>query len=278
MAYERIGDASLDYVPCRYGASKLLFRGPRRSLSGAYAVFLGGTETYGKFIARPYPALVEARTGLKCVNFGWPNAGVDVFLNDADVLAAASGSAVTVLQVPPAPNMSNRFYRVHPRRNDRFLEASAMLRAIYGEVDFTEFHFTRHMLGRLHDLSPERFALVREELQAAWRARMRLLVDHIAAPVVLLWMSRHPMRGAADVPDIAEDPALVTREMVGEIAPLVHATIDATTSAAAREAGTAGMVFSEFEAPAAAELPNPAAHVEVADKLVAPLTGIVAPE
>lgn len=267
MAYERQGETPLDYMPCRYGMSKLMFRGPRRSLSGRYAAFLGGTETYGKFITRPYPALIEARTGVKCINFGWPNAGIDVFLHDPDVLSAAAGARAVVLQVPPAQNMSNRFYRVHPRRNDRFVEASPMLRAIYNEVDFTEFHFTRHMLGRLQSLSAERFALVREELQTAWGARMRMLVERIGAPVVLLWMSGHEMRGAADDPDLLEDPAFVTRGMVKEMMPLVRSVVDATASAEAMAAGARGMVHSEFEAAVASELLGPQVHQETAARL-----------
>ncbi|MGB3314802.1 MAG: DUF6473 family protein, partial [Albidovulum sp.] len=59
MAYEYAGESALDYLPCRYGQSKLLFRGPRRKLDGAYAAVLGGTETYGKFVAEPFPNIVE---------------------------------------------------------------------------------------------------------------------------------------------------------------------------------------------------------------------------
>ena len=61
MAYEYAGEAALDYFPCRYGQSKLLFRGPRRRLEGAYVAAIGGTETYGKFVPDPYPALARMR-------------------------------------------------------------------------------------------------------------------------------------------------------------------------------------------------------------------------
>lgn len=267
MAYEKLGATSLDYMPCRYGASKLLFRGPRRRLSGRYAAFLGGTETYGKFIVRPFPALIEARTGAKCVNLGWPNAGIDVFLHDPDVLAVASRAKLVVLQVPAAQNMSNRFYSVHPRRNDRFVEASPMLRAIFREVDFTEFHFTRHMLRHLRHVAPDRFGLVRDELQTAWIARMRLLLHQIGAPVALLWLSAHPPGEEAECPDITEDPAFVTRAMLEALRPKVLKVIEATASATALAYGTNRMVFSEFEANAAAELLGPAAHEEAADAL-----------
>ena len=129
MSFEKRSAAALDYFPCHYGRSRNLFRGPRKRMEGDYIAFLGGTDTYGRFVPRPFPALVEDRLGLPCVNFGWMNAGPDAFLNDEAVLAAAQGARAVVLQVPGAQNLTNRYYAVHPRRNDRFVEASAALRA-----------------------------------------------------------------------------------------------------------------------------------------------------
>ena len=39
------------------GPRKLLFRGPKRDLDQPFVAFLGGTNTYGKFIERPFPDL-----------------------------------------------------------------------------------------------------------------------------------------------------------------------------------------------------------------------------
>ena len=127
MTFETMGSVGLDYLPCRYGHSKLLFRGPRRRLEGAYCIALGGTETYGKYIHTPFPALLEKAIRIPVVNLGLPNAGIDVFLNEAVVLDACNGARATIIQLPGAQNMSNRFYSVHPRRNDRFLQASAQM-------------------------------------------------------------------------------------------------------------------------------------------------------
>ncbi len=270
MAYEKQGAQPLDYAPCRYGVSKLLFRGPKRSMEGRYAAFLGGTETYGKFIERPFPALVEAQTAMACVNLGWPNAGLDVLAYDEEILCAAAGAAVTVLQVPGAQSLSNRYYSVHPRRNDRFVQPSPLLRAMFQDVDFTEFHFVRHLLRHLSHISPERFAILRDELQAAWVARLTLLLRKIDGPVVLLWVSAHEPPQHADDPEISADPAFVTRAMLDAVRGHVVQIVDATLSQDARSIGTAGMIHSEFEANIAAELPGPAAHEEVARHL-APL-------
>lgn len=164
MTYDALGAGALDYLPCRYGTSKLLFRGPRRSVKKPYLAFLGGTETYGKFLSNPFPALIEQSLGRTCINLGCVNAGVDVFATDVQVTEMATWADVTVVQLMGAQNMSNRFYTVHPRRNDRFLKPLALLQAIYREVDFAEFNFNKHMLQHLYRHSPGRFETVVDEL------------------------------------------------------------------------------------------------------------------
>ncbi len=66
MAYENLGESALDYVPCRYGKSKLLFRGPKRKLTAPYVAMIGGTETYGKFVETPFPALTGVPLTRRC--------------------------------------------------------------------------------------------------------------------------------------------------------------------------------------------------------------------
>ena len=149
MTYDVLGPGPLDYLPCRYGASKLLFRGPKRDLSAPYLAFVGTTETYGKFIETPFPALVEETLGVTCANFGQITAGVDAFASDPFVLQAASDAEITVIQIMGTQNMTNRFYSVHPRRNDRFVAAASILKTIFREVDFADFHFNKHMLSHL---------------------------------------------------------------------------------------------------------------------------------
>jgi hypothetical protein len=268
MAFEHPGDGALDYFPCRYGKSKLLFRGPRRALDGPYCTVLGGTASYGKFVPYPYPALVEAATGMPVVNLGCVNAGPDVYLNDPEILDVAARAQVTVLQVLGAANLTNRFYAVHPRRNDRFLSAYPLLATMYRDVDFTEFNFTRHMLLSLQTAGPERFALVAEELRAAWVARMQALIMAISGPVLLLWMSDRPPGPPEARPDLARDPLLVDRDMLTTLRPMVAGYVEAVISAEARAQGVAGMAFGPLDRPAAAQVPGPAAHREAAAALM----------
>lgn len=273
MSFDALSPGGLDYLPCLYGHSKVLFRGPRRNLDVPYVACLGGTTTYGKYIATPFPDLVEADLGLTCANLGALNAGIDLVVADPHLQAISANACVTVLQVTSPRNMSNRYYRVHPRRNDRFVEASALLRAIYREVDFAEFNFTNHMLQRLHHISPERFQTVVDELQAAWSARMALLLDQISGNTVLLWVAAHkPPETALD---IDAEPAFVTRRMIDELRSLVTEYVEVTASIEARAAGTEGMVFAPMEKAAAATMMGPLLHREVADALVPVLNDLI---
>ncbi len=266
MAYEHPGDGALDYFPCRYGHSKLLFRGPRRRLEGAYCAVLGGSETYGKYVQDPYPALLENTLNMPMVNFGYMNAGADVFLNEPAIVDACNKARVTVIQLLGAHNMSNRFYAVHPRRNDRFLRSSQLMKTIFREVDFTEFHFTRHMLLSLKRRSPEKYAVLEGELKAAWVARMRQLLQKIVGRTVLLWIGDHHANGLTR-DELGPEPLLLDENMVTEIRPFATDIVRVIPSAQARGFGTEGMHFAPLDAPIAAEMPGPQIHAEVAAAL-----------
>lgn len=207
---------------CRYDGSRLLLRGPRRDLDDAFVACLGGTETFARFIAEPYPDLLEAALGQTCVNFGWPNAGIDVFRSDPALIDCASRARVCVLQVPNAINMTNLYYRVHPRRNDRVLEATEAMRALFPAVDFTQFSFTRHMLTRLRQAYPKPFGYLQKELTSVWVVGMKELIQQIDAPVVLLWLSLRRPEDQPDNPDLSADPAMVTRPMLDALTPVTQ--------------------------------------------------------
>ncbi|OWU84674.1 hypothetical protein ATO6_12985 [Oceanicola sp. 22II-s10i] len=275
MTYETRRVEALDYFPCRYGTSRNGFRGPKRSMEGDYIAFLGGTDTYGRFIPRPFPALVEDRIGMACVNFGWLNAGVDAFLRDDAVMDAARGARAVVLQVPGAQNMSNRYYAVHPRRNDRFLKASVLMRRVFPDADFTEFNFTRHMLTTLASDAPDRFAILVAEMQFAWIARVGDLIRQIGRPVVLLWFADHAPGPVPQGMPASGEPLFVSDEMMAALTPQPAAQVLVRASGAAMARRTDGMVFAAEEAAIAAEVMGPAAHQEAAAALAPAIEALI---
>jgi hypothetical protein len=267
MSIHGNGHGSLEYYPCRYGSSRVLFRGPRKQINNDYIAFLGGAETYGRFVERPFPALLEKRLSVACANFGVMNAGVDLYLNDPSIMELTSNATAKVIQITGAHCMSNRYYMVHPRRNDRFLKASEKLEALYPEVDFTEFHFVRHMLNRLAEISAERFREITTELHFAWVARMKTVLTQIRGNTILCWIADHPIPENDDAPMAPSSPLFITRAMIEALRPRVSEIAEIVISDSALAEGTKGMIFTEFEATAAEESLGPYGHLEATDAL-----------
>jgi hypothetical protein len=138
-----------------------------------------------------------------------------------------------------------------------------MLRMIYRDVDFTDFHFTRHMLSHLQGLSRERFAIVEAELQAAWLARIRSLLRAIDVPVHLLWLARRQPEETPTPGMLGADPLFITPQMLEEVAPLA-ASLTIVRPEEPHKSGAApstrGMFFAADEEAAARALPGPDLH------------------
>lgn len=248
--------------PCRYGSSRLSFRGPARPLDGRHIAFVGGSETVARGVAEPFPALLEGALGEVCINFGQHNASVEAFLHDPVVADACRDATVTVVAATGAANLSNRLYAVHPRRNDRVVRASASLRVLFPEVDFAEICFTRHLLLTLHAAAPDRFGIVREELRIAWIARMRTLLDRIGPRAVLLWLAPHPPPSETgpepEEGPLGRDPLFVSAPMVEGLRPLVQEVVVVPSGP-----GGGG--------------PDQAAHQRAAEALAAPIRALLPP-
>lgn len=267
MSYERPGVDTPGDQTCQYGASKLHFRGPKRPLDVPYVACIGGTETFGRFVPDPFPAVLERRLGEVCVNLGCINSGLDTLIQDPELLRMAHRADISVLQLPGAHNLSNRLYRVHPRRNDRFLQASEALVRLYPEVDFTEFHFNKHLLNHLLALGTERFARVKRELQQAWLARMRLLVSQVDGDIALLWLRYDGQEGEFDEDGMGADPWLVTPEMVNTLREEVSTIVEVPVQPAGASDELEDMIFGTMQEPAAEHMIGPATHQIVADKV-----------
>ncbi|MCC5969403.1 MAG: hypothetical protein JJU15_05600 [Pararhodobacter sp.] len=112
--------------------------------------------------------------------------GVDSRLNDPVLIDRAASARAFVMLLPPLGNQGNSLYSVHPRRNDRFLTARPALKALFPEVDFTEFDFTGHMLGTLAATCAERFAETRQILRQNWLEKLSALLVQLPEQGLLL--------------------------------------------------------------------------------------------
>jgi len=267
MSYHHTGAGVPEDSVCRYGESKLQFRGPQRSLEGSYIACLGGEETFGRFVERPYAAILEQRLDRKSVNFGSLFCGLEALTKDQTLPTLTNNAELCVLQVPGALGHSNHFYRVHPRRNDRFLEPSPDLVSLYPEVDFTDVHFVRHLLGRLHGFRDARFEIIIHELRRVWAKKMEVLLGRITSPVLLLWLRVDGADAQKRAGPIGCDPALVDVDMIENIAPRCAGVIELSVQMSGESDDLEDMLFGTLQQPMAEHMIGPATHRRIADAL-----------
>lgn len=263
MSYELKGAGALSGGTCCYAGSRLPVRGPKRDLTSPYIAFLGGTEVFGRFVKAPLSDVSETLLEIPCINLAGVNAGLDTFVTDDELVEVARGGDLTVLQLLGAQNISNRYYRVHPRRNDRFLQAQPALKQLYPEVDYTEFHFNKHLLTTLQALSEERFATVRTHLQDTWVSRMLQLIEALEGRVLMLWIT-YDLTGQCV---FSHEPVLVDRSMVQSLQSKTLGLVEAAVTTAGQGADFEGMVMGDLDYPAAQHMLGPKEHAKIGHAL-----------
>ncbi len=196
------------------GQSRLPVRPLPKTISSEFVVYLGSEETYGRYVAKPFPSVVEAETGVQCVNLGCVGSSIDTFLQAKEIADLCSNAQLAVIEIMGAEAMSNRLYRVDPKNNQNLVRASRYLKALYPEIDFAVFRTVSELLTALAQTSNEKFYFVKLELHAAWVARMRTLISEIRVPAILLWIADHEPYYAETGGTVLRDPLFVDRTMI----------------------------------------------------------------
>lgn len=237
---------------------------PQPDPDAPYVAILGGSATLGKSVARPFPDLLAAATGLQVLNLGVTGAGPTVYLSDPGLLHLISRSAAAVVQVTGAETMSNPYYTVHARRNDRFVATTPALRSLFPELDVTEIHFTRHLLQVLARIDADRFDVVVQAMKAAWVAQMQRLLACLPRARWLLWLRDNPPPRCANTLEPGTGPLFVDAAMLDRLHPLSGEVLVAIPSPEAHERDK-GEGSGQPQG-----LPGATAHREVAN-LLAPV-------
>ncbi len=223
---------------------------------------VGGDETFGRFLEQPYPALLEQRLGCDCVNFGSVFCGVEALSTDRGLRDLVARAHLCILKAPDIPGQTNRFYRVHPRRNDRFVEPTKDLLSLYPDMDFTNVHFVGHLLKLLQAKNDARFETVRQELRAGWVRRCSTLLREIDVPVVLLWLRvrRHH--------DQAHELVPVDAASVAELQPFCASVVEMPVSVSGESDHLEDLLFGTLQQPMAEHMLGPSAHRAIANQLL----------
>ena len=226
MFFDSSTQRQIDYQLCRYGKSTLLFRGPRQRIDLRYVAFLGGTETYGKDIERPFPQIIESEISVPSLNLGCISGGLEIILQEPELLRLCNRADATVFQIPSALTVSNRFYSVRSRRNTIVKEVSQVLSALYSGSDLQKSQNVVSLLNQLKTESESRLSLILDELAETWTNRMREILRRIDNPTILLWLSTKEPEDPENYDLGTSEPLFVNREMLEELRGDVAAIVE----------------------------------------------------
>jgi hypothetical protein len=190
-----------------------LLRGPRRWTGRRpFLSFLGAAQTFGRFVARPFPEIVSGALGVDHLNLGAAGAGPEHYLNKPAMMNYINRGSLCVMQVMSGRSISTSLlesvggrgmlkFRTGPRAGQRFIAADAyrLLAAEYGA---------------------EATAQQRVEARERWIACYRELIANVTVPKVLLWMSTRSLDTPSDLDSqggLGEFPQLIARPEVEEL-------------------------------------------------------------
>lgn len=192
------------------GIPNQLFRGPAVDLSRPYVACIGAAQTFGRFVPRPFTALLADRLGVQVLNLGSGGAGPRLF-DSPRYLELLNGAEAVIVQVLSGRSEGNSLFD-NSDSGDLFgvrLRDNKRMR-------FEDF------LGDLVKTGPP--DLVRQavhETQERYVQKMAGLLDRIHRPKVLLWFSNRAPNYRPDVSSawgiLGPFPQLVDAAMMAEI-------------------------------------------------------------
>ena len=82
MSYVAMDVRPVDFILCRYGNSKNLFRGPKKSCMHSYGVCLARADTFGGKGPDPFSAMLEREMGMPILSLGAQHYGAGFYTED----------------------------------------------------------------------------------------------------------------------------------------------------------------------------------------------------
>lgn len=239
----------IDYHPYVLTSSGLRFRGPdpRPLPEEKYVTCIGSAHTYGCFVERPYPLLLQINLGIPVLNLGYGGVGPSFFNRNAELINIANKGRIVVLQVMSARCESNsRFFSngsliMFDRKCRKWMRAEeAWQRILFGDSPLLKYSRrlpSIQIILRLVSLfhRTKRIGYIErliKETRAEWVRQYTMLIKRLRVPKILFWFStRTPdydiKYNSLSLKGIfGEFPQLVNRDMVQKVAELCDAYVE----------------------------------------------------
>jgi Domain of unknown function (DUF6473) len=209
QGYQRIDGHFIDYELYELPRVRGSFRGP--PVDGEdYVACLGGAQTFGRFVQKPFPKLLAETLGISALNLGRGGASPTFPLSDPALLDYVNRARLVIVQVFSGRSQSNSLFQIvgHGMVGVNLANRS--------EASADEFY--SWLLGQDKELARKIIAETRENYVRS----MTQLFDAIVKPKILLWFSvRKPDYQEELTSSLhrlwAEFPQLVNRPMMDQL-------------------------------------------------------------
>ena len=202
-------------------------RGPRpKSLSpGSFCTSIGAAFTFGRFVQKPYPALLGEALGLESLNLGFAGIG-PMFFNypkNKILLDLINRSKFVTISVMSGRSQSNSLFQSEEYSQVQYRLAN-------GQVVPADFAY-QQLLEKADEAA---IAAIVAETRERYLEQFIQMLEHIEVPKVLLWFSRRS-------PDYTESyestlklfgsfPHLINRSMMDTLRPYCDAYVECVSS------------------------------------------------
>jgi hypothetical protein len=163
----------------------LRFRGPQVPAadlaSGNYFSCVGGAQTHGVYIQKPYPNLLADKLNIPALNLSLGGCGPGVYVMAKGTIELINRGRFVIMQVMTARTDSNS--RMAPY---------GFVEAVRDMKNGGEPISAGAMWARVLKEEPDRLALYISESQASWRQRYRDLIGQITVPIILFYFAHKP--------------------------------------------------------------------------------------
>lgn len=239
-----------DYHYTNLPGTKVEVRGPLPgSLAPrAYVAFLGGAQTFGRFVEEPFPTRVSKTTGWPSLNLAFGGAKPEVYLETPGLIAAINNSAVAVIQIMSARGSPNSVIRAPRIQNN-------VMRYQLGDAPAREIFVDGAYRLLLQQADEQTIAECVKETRSAWVVSMKELLALITVPKILFWFSTRPPAYQWTTKNVhalmGAYPQFVNADMVAELKPCADLYVECVSDRGMpaqlldRETGEPVALFSE---------------------------------
>jgi hypothetical protein len=201
----------MDYKLYRLPGVNTYFRGPAVT-SERFIVCVGAAQTFGRFVANPFPALLSRSLEIETLNLGRGAAAPSFPLSQPILMDYINRAQLAIVQVLSGRSQSNSLFQVKNHGMVGVHQSDGR--------EMTASEFYEEILRQDEGLAREIVA----ETRANYVRTMIELLESIRVPKILFWISvRTPEYQERWSPPVhgllAEFPQLVNRQMVNELLP-----------------------------------------------------------